>query len=180
MTSVVPADLRESMAGARCKRCGFTAGSASWLCCCTSLFTLLSPRPHFPIRRPAFPASQGSHEGQRDRVWQCESSLWAVLELGQWKTQWGDYLFEVGEAHPPRGIATSFSSTFNDHTLWDHGWQWPQETRRGGLIKWGIRHCWLPTQWPSPSSHAFLSGCAQPPSAEADNPGTHFPSLLCI
>lgn len=82
--------------------------------------------------------------------------------------------------HPPRGIATSFSSTFNDHTLWDHGWQWPQETRRGGLIKWGIRHCWLPTRWPSSSPHAFLSGCGQPPSAEADNPGTHFPSLLCI
>lgn len=114
-------------------------------------------------------------------VW--ELSL-AVLELGQWKTWWVDYLMRLEKpTHPPWRIATSSSSTFNDHKLWDHahnGWHWPKETWRGGLIKWGVKHDWSPTQWPSSAPLFFLSGCGQLPTVEAKNPGTHFPSLLCI
>lgn len=163
-----------------------------------SQFRVLAPLLHWAVgnpscsqvhsfpsenRKPAFPALQRTHVGQRDRVWQHESSLLAVLELGQWKTQWVDCLHEVGEAHPPRGTAASFLRTFNVHTLWDHarnGWHWPKETRRGGLINWGVRHSWLPTQRPSPSPLPFFSDCGQPPTAEANDPQTHFPGLLCI
>lgn len=151
---------------------GEGADSASWFCpCAAGLWAILySPSACFS-RRPAFPASQGTHGGQGSRVWQCESSLLAVLKLGQWKTQWVDYLYEGWRSPPTWGITASFSIIFNDHKLWDrahNGWHWPKETRRGGLIKWGIRHCWLSTQWPPPSLHVVLSACGQSPIVEVN------------
>ena len=89
-----------STAGGRSKRYGVRDESASWLCGspAAGLWIILhSPSPYFPIRQQkayfcCLPVYSWGPMMQSLTVWEL---LLAVLELGQWKTWWVDYLMRL-------------------------------------------------------------------------------------
>lgn len=114
-------------------------GSAATLLLGWGFFTLQVHVSLSDNRRSTFLASQYTHEVYSCQTHESESdsvrTLVVCAGVGSAENPVGWLSYEVGEAHPSQGIATSSSGTFNDHRLWDHahcGWHWPEETRSGG------------------------------------------------